>query len=164
MYAKETFFTFFCGWLIGYYHLATMKILLRQHSLPYCVHFCFLVTYCLVNSKYIDIFQVKSISYKALSASVHEIGSVCSMIDRIARTAGCNESGAAISLDLVANNRYQSQLRSTSGSPPSEKMNRHLTALTCDHISEIESTKNSRIKRCRIEVYFDSCIVFHSPY
>lgn len=111
---------------------------------------------------------VKSISPKALSASVQEIGSVGSMIDRIARTTDCNESRAAISLDLVANTRYHLQVQNLSGSPPSEKMNRHISAMAFDElspsvikvnnlkqlrgqISDIDSTANSRIKRPRIE-------------
>ena len=95
------------------------------------------------------------------------------MIDRIARTTGCNEPRAAISLDLVANTRYHLQSQNLiSGSPPSKKMKRRITAIAFDdllspsvskfpnlkqlrgQISDIESTENSRIKRLRIEVWF----------
>ena len=99
------------------------------------------------------------------------------MIDRIARTTGCNEPRAAISLDLVANTRYHLQLQNLSESPPSEKMKRHITAMDFDdlsssvskghnlkqlrgQISEIESTVNSRIKRPRIEVWFQLLHMF----
>ncbi|XP_062012017.1 mediator of RNA polymerase II transcription subunit 15a isoform X2 [Rosa rugosa] len=116
---------------------------------------------------------VKSISPKALSASVSDIGSVVSMIDRIAGSAPGNGSRAAVGEDLVAMTKCRLQARNfithdgtTNGT---RKMRRYTSAmplnvvssggsmndsfkqLTCSETSDLESTATSRIKRPRIE-------------
>ncbi|MCL7034554.1 hypothetical protein MKW94_008151, partial [Papaver nudicaule] len=54
---------------------------------------------------------VNSMSPKAFSASVSDIGSVISMIDRIAGSGPGNGSRAAVGEDLVAMTKYRMQAR-----------------------------------------------------
>ncbi|XP_024985083.1 mediator of RNA polymerase II transcription subunit 15a-like isoform X3 [Cynara cardunculus var. scolymus] len=112
---------------------------------------------------------VKSISPKSLSASVSDIGSVVSMIDRIAGSAPGNGSRAAVGEDLVAMTKLHLQAR-TSGTPNgTRKMKRFTSAIPLNGVSsansvndsfkhfnfveasELESTATSTIKRPRIE-------------
>ncbi|KAE7997281.1 hypothetical protein FH972_001928 [Carpinus fangiana] len=116
---------------------------------------------------------VKSISPKALSASVSDIGSVVSMIDRIAGSAPSNGSRGAVGEDLVAMTKCRLQARNfitqdvTNGT---RKMRRYTSAMplnvvssagsmndsfkqvTGSETSDLESTATSSIKRPRIEV------------
>lgn len=115
---------------------------------------------------------VKSMSPKALSASVSDIGSVVSMIDRIAGSAPGNGSRAAVGEDLVAMTKCRLQARNfmtQDGTGGTRKMKRFTSAmplnvvssagsindsfkqLTGSEASELESTATSNIKRPRIE-------------
>lgn len=111
-------------------------------------------------------------SPKALSASVNGIGSVVSMIDRIAGSAPGNGSRAAVGEDLVAMTKCRLQARNFSHDGPNgtKKMRRHTSAmplnvvssagsvndvfkpLTASETSDLESTATSSAKRPRVEV------------
>lgn len=114
-------------------------------------------------------------SPKALSASVSDIGSVVSMIDRIAGSAPGNGSRAAVGEDLVAMTKCRLQARNfitQDGSSGPRKMRRYTSAmplsvvssagsmndsfkqLTGSENSDLESTATSSIKRPRIEVLY----------
>ncbi|XP_011044901.1 PREDICTED: mediator of RNA polymerase II transcription subunit 15a-like isoform X9 [Populus euphratica] len=115
---------------------------------------------------------VKSLSPKALSASVGDIGSVVSMIDRITGSAAGNGSKAAAGEDLVAMTKCRLQARNyitQDGMTGSRKMRRHTSAMplnvvssagsvsdsfkqfTGPETSDLESTATSSVKRPRIE-------------
>ncbi|KAG6780351.1 hypothetical protein POTOM_013205 [Populus tomentosa] len=115
---------------------------------------------------------VKNLSPKALSASVGDIGSVVSMIDRIAGSAPGNGSRAAAGEDLVAMTKCRLQARNyitQDGMTGSRKMRRHTSAMplnvvssagsvsdsfkqfTGPETSDLESTATSSVKRPRIE-------------
>ncbi|XP_022154411.1 mediator of RNA polymerase II transcription subunit 15a [Momordica charantia] len=115
---------------------------------------------------------VKSMSPKALSASVSGIGSVVSMIDRIAGSAPGNGSRAAVGEDLVAMTKCRLQARnfvSHDGLNGTKKMRRYTSAmplnvvssagsvndvfkpLTGAETSDLESTATSSVKRPRVE-------------
>ncbi|XP_073288252.1 mediator of RNA polymerase II transcription subunit 15a-like isoform X1 [Primulina huaijiensis] len=114
---------------------------------------------------------VKSMSQKALSASVSDISSVVSMVDRIAGSAPGNGSRAAVGEDLVAMTKCRLQARNfftQDGPGGTKKMRRYTSAMpsnvvssTCSvsdnvrHIngseSDGESTGASSVKRPRIE-------------
>lgn len=123
----------------------------------------------------VQLSQVRSISPKAFSSSVSDIGSVVSMIDRIAGSAPGNGSRAAVGEDLVAMTKCRLQARnfmSHDGSAATKKMRRHTSAMPLNAVSsvgsvndsfkqlssmetsELESTATSRIKRHRIEVWY----------
>jgi len=123
----------------------------------------------------INLFQVQSLTPKALSSSVGEIGSVVSMIDRIAGSAPGNGSRAAVGEDLVAMTKCRLQARnfmSQDGGATAKKMKRHTSAMPLNNVSshgsvndsfkqlhgfessELESTATSRIKRLKSEVWF----------
>ncbi|XP_059653684.1 mediator of RNA polymerase II transcription subunit 15a-like [Cornus florida] len=115
---------------------------------------------------------VKSMSPRALSASVSDIGSVISMIDRIAGSAPGNGSRAAVGEDLVAMTKCRLQARNfitqdvTTGT---RKMRRHTSAMPLNvvssagsindslkrlagsEVSDLESTATSSVKRPKIE-------------
>ncbi|XP_030492178.2 mediator of RNA polymerase II transcription subunit 15a isoform X1 [Cannabis sativa] len=118
-------------------------------------------------------FSVKSMSPKALSASVSDIGSVVSMIDRIAGSAPGNGSRAAVGEDLVAMTNCRLQVRNFmghDGTNGTRKMKRYTSAMPLNVVSsassindsfkqlisletsELESTATSGIKRPKIEV------------
>ncbi|KAL8264109.1 hypothetical protein R6Q59_022239 [Mikania micrantha] len=115
---------------------------------------------------------VKSISPAALSASVGDIGSVVSMIDRIAGSAPGNGSRAAVGEDLVAMTKCRLQARNfvtQDGTNGIRKMKRFTSAmplnvvsstgsvndsfkqLNVSETSELDSTASSVIKRPRTE-------------
>ncbi|XP_022967562.1 mediator of RNA polymerase II transcription subunit 15a-like isoform X1 [Cucurbita maxima] len=115
---------------------------------------------------------VKSMSPKALSASVNGIGSVVSMIDRVAGSAPGNGSRAAVGEDLVAMTKCRLQARnfvSHDGSNGTKKMRRYTSAMPLNVVSsagsindvfkpftgaetsDLESTATSRAKRSRVE-------------
>ncbi|XP_075474379.1 mediator of RNA polymerase II transcription subunit 15a-like isoform X2 [Primulina tabacum] len=113
---------------------------------------------------------VKSMSQKSLSASVSDISSVVSMVDRIAGSAPGNGSRAAVGEDLVAMTKCRLQARNfftQDGPGGTKKMKRYTSAMpsnvssTCSvsdnfrHIngseSDGESTGASSVKRPRIE-------------
>ncbi|KAM0029655.1 putative coactivator CBP, KIX domain superfamily, mediator complex subunit 15, KIX [Helianthus debilis subsp. tardiflorus] len=115
---------------------------------------------------------VKSISPTALSASVSDIGSVVSMIDRIAGSAPGNGSRAAVGEDLVAMTKCRLQARNfvtQDGTNGIRKMKRFTSAmplnvvssagsvndsfkqLNVSETSELDSTASSAIKRPRTE-------------
>ena len=113
-------------------------------------------------------------SSKSLSASVSDISSVVSMIDRIAGSAPGNGSRAAVGEDLVAiTESHHLQARNympqdgsngtrkmrpyTSAMPlnvvsSAGSMNDSIKQLTGSETSDLESTVTSSIKRPRIEV------------
>lgn len=118
-------------------------------------------------------FQVKSMPPKALSAAVSDIGSVVSMIDRIAGSAPGNGSRAAVGEDLVAMTKCRLQARNVvnqDGANGTKRMRRYTSALplnvvssagsmndsikqlTALEASDLESTATSSIKKPRIEV------------
>lgn len=113
-------------------------------------------------------------SPKALSASVSDIGSVVSMIDRIAGSAPGNGSRAAVGEDLVAMTKCRLQVRNfmtQDGTNGTRKMKRYTSAMPLNVVSspssindsfkqfngsetsELESTATSGIKRPKIEVF-----------
>ncbi|KAJ7951947.1 mediator of RNA polymerase II transcription subunit 15a-like [Quillaja saponaria] len=115
---------------------------------------------------------VKSMSPKALTASVTDIGSVVSMIDRIAGSAPGNGSRAAIGEDLAAMTKCRLLARNImtqDGTNGSKKMRRYasfmplnvvssagnmnddLNQVTVSESSDVESTATSSIKRTRTE-------------
>lgn len=115
---------------------------------------------------------VKSISPKAFSASVSDIGSVISMIDRIAGSAPGNGSRAAAGEDLVAMTKCRMQARNfitQDGASAAKKMRRDISAMPLSAVSsvgsvndsvkqingiemsDLESTATSRIRRPRVE-------------
>ncbi|KAF5726958.1 mediator of RNA polymerase II transcription subunit 15a-like [Tripterygium wilfordii] len=113
---------------------------------------------------------VKSMSPPALSASVSEIGSVVSMIDRIAGSAPGNGSRAAVGEDLVAMTKCRLQARNfitQDGISGTRKMRRYTSAMPLNVVSsagsdsfkqlavletsDLESTASSGVKRPRIE-------------
>ncbi|KAL6989760.1 Mediator of RNA polymerase II transcription subunit 15a [Sarracenia purpurea var. burkii] len=115
---------------------------------------------------------IKSMSSKALSASVSDIGSVVSMIDKIAGSAPGNGSRAAVGEDLVAmtNCRLQARNIATQDSNTGTRKMRRCTSamplnvvtsagsandsfkhLTSSEASDLESTATSSIKKPRIE-------------
>ncbi|KAI3910114.1 hypothetical protein MKW98_014499 [Papaver atlanticum] len=115
---------------------------------------------------------VNSMSPKALSASVGDIGSVINMIDRITGSAPGNGSKAAVGEDLVAMTKCRIQARNFSqqdGSSPRKKMRRDTVAVPLNamssagtvngnfkqlvsmELSDIESAATTRMKRSRDE-------------
>lgn len=119
-------------------------------------------------------FQLQSISPEVLCSSVSDIGTVISMTDRIAGSAPCNGSRAAVGEDLVAMTKCRLQARnfmSQDGSAIAKKMKRRLSALPLTvgsaensfrqsdghGISEFESTVTPRVKRQKAEV----CLIYH---
>ncbi|XP_011087375.1 mediator of RNA polymerase II transcription subunit 15a isoform X2 [Sesamum indicum] len=114
---------------------------------------------------------VKSMSPKALSASVSDISSVVSMVDRIAGSAPGNGSRAAVGEDLVAMTKCRLQARNfvtQDGSSGTKKMRRYTSAMPSNVVSSTgsvndslrhlngnesdgESTGASSVKRPRIE-------------
>ncbi|CAK7356973.1 unnamed protein product [Dovyalis caffra] len=115
---------------------------------------------------------VKSLSPQSLSASVSDIGSVVSMIDRIAGSAPGNGSRAAVGEDLVAMTKCRLQARNfvtQDAMAGSKKMRRHTSAMplnvassagsvsdsfkqfTGPETSDLESTATSTVKRPRVE-------------
>lgn len=130
--------------------------------------------------------QVQSLSPTVLSSSVSDIGSVVSMIDRIAGSAPGNGSRAAIGEDLVAMTKCRLQARSfmsQDGSGGTKKMKRHTNAMpliavssagsvndsfrrSSNDVAELESTATSRIKRPKAEVcfFFFPVIIFSANY
>ncbi|KAH7573022.1 hypothetical protein JRO89_XS03G0052800 [Xanthoceras sorbifolium] len=119
---------------------------------------------------------VKSMSSNALSASVSDIGSVVSMIDRIAGSAPGNGSRAAVGEDLVAMTKCRLQARNfiiQDGMTGPRKIRRYTSAMPLNVVSsagsmsdssfkqligvetsDLESTATSSIKRPRVEVLF----------
>lgn len=110
-----------------------------------------------------------------LSASVSDIDSVVSMMDRIAGSAPGNGSRTAVGEDLVAMTKCRLQARNISTQDTNigtRKMRRYTSAmplnivssagsandsfkhLTCSEASDLESTATSNIKRPRFEVLF----------
>ncbi|XP_028778373.1 mediator of RNA polymerase II transcription subunit 15a isoform X3 [Neltuma alba] len=115
---------------------------------------------------------VNSMSSKALSAAVSDVGSVFSMVDRIAGSAPGNGSRAAVGEDLVAMTKCRLQARNVvnqDGTNGTKRMRRYTTALplnvassggsmndsikqfTAAEASDLESTATSIIKNPRIE-------------
>ncbi|XP_062086277.1 mediator of RNA polymerase II transcription subunit 15a-like [Humulus lupulus] len=108
---------------------------------------------------------VKYMSPKALSASVRDIGSVVSMVDRFAGSAPGNGSRDAVGEDLVAMTNYRLQVRnfmSHDRTNKTRKMKRYTSTMPLNvvsstssindsEISELESTATSGIKRCKLE-------------
>ncbi|ONK63795.1 uncharacterized protein A4U43_C07F19020 [Asparagus officinalis] len=116
---------------------------------------------------------MQSLTPQALNSSVADIGSVVSMIDRIAGSAPGNGSRAAVGEDLVAMTKCRLQARnfmSQDGGAAAKKMKRHTSAMPLNNVSspgsvndsfkqlfgfeksELESTATSRIKRLKPEV------------
>ncbi|KVH89839.1 Coactivator CBP, KIX domain-containing protein [Cynara cardunculus var. scolymus] len=92
---------------------------------------------------------VKSISPKSLSASVSDIGSVVSMIDRIAGSAPGNGSRAAVGEDLVAMTKLHLQAR-TSGTPNgTRKMKRFTSAIPLNGVSSANSRRHPLLEEIR---------------
>jgi PAX-interacting protein 1 len=123
---------------------------------------------------------VKSMSPQALSASVSDIGSIVSMIDRIAGSAPGNGSRAAVGEDLVAMTKCRLQARNfgsqdgsnNNNNTTTRKMKRSTSAtplnvassagaggsindssktLVASDVSELESTTTSNAKRPRLK-------------
>ncbi|KAH7848470.1 hypothetical protein Vadar_003117 [Vaccinium darrowii] len=115
---------------------------------------------------------VKSMSPTTLSASVSDIDSVVSMIDRIAGSAPCNGSKTVVGEDLVAMTKWRLQERNmsmqdtnirtrklrcyTSAMPlnvvsSAGSANDSFKHFTCSETSDSESTATSSVKRPRFE-------------
>ncbi|OAY75775.1 Mediator of RNA polymerase II transcription subunit 15a [Ananas comosus] len=116
---------------------------------------------------------VQSASPQALSSAVSDIGSVVSMIDRIAGSAPGNGSRAAVGEDLVAMTKCRLQARnfmSQDGNSTNKKMKRDTNAMPLNNVSsagsvndsfmqlygldasELQSTATSRVKKHKAEV------------
>ncbi|PKA57940.1 Mediator of RNA polymerase II transcription subunit 15a [Apostasia shenzhenica] len=116
---------------------------------------------------------VQSLSHKALGSAISDIGSVVSMVDRIAGSAPGNGSRAAAGEDLVAITKCRLQARnfmSQDGGASSKKMKRNTSAMPLNNVStagsvndnfmqfstldsfDFESTATSRAKRHKVEV------------
>ena len=118
--------------------------------------------------------QLRTTQRESLSAAVSDIGSVVSMIDRIAGSAPGNGSRAAVGEDLVAMTKCRLQARNFithDGSGASKKMKRDTSAMPLNVSSagsvndslkqsysvgtpELQSTATSRVKWQRAEVWF----------
>lgn len=118
--------------------------------------------------------QLRTTQRQSLSAAVSDIGSVVSMIDRIAGSAPGNGSRAAVGEDLVAMTKCRLQARNFithDGSGASKKMKRDTSAMPLNVSSagsfndslkqsyivdtpELQSTATSRVKWQKNEVYF----------
>lgn len=118
--------------------------------------------------------QLRTTQRESLSAAVSDIGSVVSMIDRIAGSAPGNGSRAAVGEDLVAMTKCRLQARNfitQDGSGASKKMKRDTSAMPLNVSSagsvndslkqscsvgtpELQSTATSRVKWQRAEVCF----------
>ena len=117
--------------------------------------------------------QINSISPKDLSSAVNDIGSVVSLIDRMAGSAPGNGSRAPLGEDLVAITKCCLQARnlvSQDGSAATKRMRRHMSSMPLSTASsggsvtnslqqhnnlespEMESTATSKIKRPRLGV------------
>ncbi|XP_050205171.1 mediator of RNA polymerase II transcription subunit 15a-like isoform X2 [Mercurialis annua] len=115
---------------------------------------------------------VKSISSRSLGAAISDIGSVVSMIDRIAGSAPGNGSRAAVGEDLVAMTNCRLQARNfitQDGMSGTRKMRRYASAMPLNivssassisdsfkqfngpEVSDLESTATSSVKRLRLE-------------
>ncbi|WZY97904.1 hypothetical protein YC2023_070233 [Brassica napus] len=115
---------------------------------------------------------VKSISPQSLSSAVSDIGSVVSMVDRIAGSAPGNGSRASVGEDFVAKTKCRLQARNfmaQEGMTPTKKMKRGTTAMplsvyslegsvgdnckqfACSETSDLESTATSVGKKARTE-------------
>ncbi|THU56508.1 hypothetical protein C4D60_Mb11t17970 [Musa balbisiana] len=116
---------------------------------------------------------IRSSTPKALRSAVSDIGSVVSMIDRIAGSAPGNGSRVAVGEDLVAMTKCRLQAKSfmsQDGSATTKKMKRDTSAMPLNNVSsagsfndsfkqsygldnsELESTATSRVKRQKVEV------------
>jgi PAX-interacting protein 1 len=116
---------------------------------------------------------INSMSPKALSSAVNDIGSVVSLIDRMAGSAPGNGSRAAVGEDLVAMTKCRLQARnlmSQDGSAATKRMRRRMSSMPLSTASsggsvtnslqqhnnlespEMESTATSKIKRPRLEM------------
>ncbi|XP_042063120.1 mediator of RNA polymerase II transcription subunit 15a-like isoform X1 [Salvia splendens] len=91
----------------------------------------------------------KFISPKALSASVSDISSVVSMVDRIAGSAPGNGSRAAVGEDLVAMTKCRLQARNfftQDGPSGAKKMRRYTSAMPCNVVSSSGSVNNDNLR------------------
>ena len=116
---------------------------------------------------------MKSISPQSLSSALSDIGSVVSMVDRIAGSAPGNGSRASVGEDFVAKTKCRLQARNfmaQEGMTPTKKMKRGTTAMplsvyslegsvgdnckqfACSETSDLESTATSVGKKARTEV------------
>ncbi|GER32927.1 transcription cofactor [Striga asiatica] len=89
---------------------------------------------------------IKSMSPKALSASVSDISSVVSMVDRIAGSAPGNGSRAAVGEDLVAMTKCRLQARNfftQDGPTGTKKMRRYTSAVPSNVVSSTGSVTDS---------------------
>jgi PAX-interacting protein 1 len=137
-----------------------VSILLSHYfGIVFHVQFCFTI-------------QLRTTQPESLSAAVSDIGSVVSMIDRIAGSAPGNGSRAAVGEDLVAMTKCRLQARNFithDGSGASKKMKRDTSAMPLNVSSagsvndslkqsygvgtpELQSTATSRVKWQRAEV------------
>ncbi|KAF8106121.1 hypothetical protein N665_0147s0074 [Sinapis alba] len=92
---------------------------------------------------------VKSISPQALSSAVSDIGSVVSMVDRIAGSAPGNGSRASVGEDLVAMTKCRLQARNfmtQEGMMATKKMKRHTTAMPLS-VSSLEGSVGDNYKQ-----------------
>ncbi|XP_057852900.2 mediator of RNA polymerase II transcription subunit 15a isoform X2 [Cryptomeria japonica] len=116
---------------------------------------------------------INKMSHKALASAVNDIGSVVSLMDRMAGSAPGNGSRAAVGEDLAAMTKCRLQARnlmSQDGNAATKKMKRHMNSIPLSTVSsggtvtnsfqqynneeslEIKSTATSRIKRPRLEM------------
>ncbi|RZS03688.1 hypothetical protein BHM03_00033914 [Ensete ventricosum] len=119
--------------------------------------------------------KIRSSTPKVLRSAVSDIGSVVSMIDRIAGSAPGNGSRVAVGEDLVAMTKCRLQAKSfmsQDGSATTKKMKRDTSAMPLNNVSsagsfndsfkqsygldnsELESTATSRVKRQKVEVRY----------
>ncbi|CAI0459426.1 unnamed protein product [Linum tenue] len=170
---------------VGHQHPSSLAIgtpgisaspLLAEFSVPDVAHGNALTTVSgkpIVSEQPLDrlIKAVKSISPTALNAAVSDIGSVVSMIDRIAGSAPGNGSRAAVGEDLVAMTKCRLQARNfitQDGISGTRKMRRYTSAMPLNVVSsaggasdskqlsgpetsDLESTATSGVKRPRLE-------------
>ncbi|XP_054783608.1 mediator of RNA polymerase II transcription subunit 15a-like isoform X2 [Prosopis cineraria] len=98
---------------------------------------------------------VKSMSPKALSAAVSDIGSVVSMIDRIAGSAPGNGSRAAVGEDLVAMTKCRLQTRNfinQDGTNGTKRTRRFVSAMPLNVVSSPDCMDNNMKQLNALEV------------
>ncbi|XP_028779202.1 mediator of RNA polymerase II transcription subunit 15a isoform X2 [Neltuma alba] len=98
---------------------------------------------------------VKSMSSKDLTAAVSDIGSVVSMIDRIAGSAPGNGSRAAVGEDLVAMTKCRLQARNfinQDGNNGTKRMRRYVNAMPLNVVSSPDCMNDSMKQLNALEV------------
>ena len=90
--------------------------------------------------------QMNSMSPKAFSSAVNDIGSVVSLIDRMVGSAPGNDSRADVKEDLVSMTKFHLQTRnlmSQDGSAATKRMRRCMSSMPLSTVASGGSVTNS---------------------